>query len=197
VNIEHTMRSGRLEDVVADYGRSAYSGPAEHRAIDVSISDDFQFQPSVQKTPIVLVPTDFTPASSLAFDCAFKIARKEGATVTLIHAVNLNLDPYGPANPAKFRMLLCEEARMKAEPMLVRAKAVGVKATCVVEEGAPAQVITNAARQCGADLIVLAASRHGLLGRLFSQGTVKKVVREAGCPVLVLQSVSKGRKYHD
>ncbi|MDB6066513.1 MAG: hypothetical protein JWR26_2721 [Pedosphaera sp.] len=189
------MWSGRLGAVVADSARMAYSGPAEHRTIDAPISGNFQFQPAAQKPPIVLVPTDFTPASSLALDCAFKIARKEGATVTLIHAVNLNLDPYGPANPAQFKWLLCQEARMKAEPMLIRAKAVGVRATCVVEEGAPAQVITNVARQCEADLIVLAASRHGLLGRIFSRGTVKKVVKEAECPVLVLQTVTEKRKH--
>jgi nucleotide-binding universal stress UspA family protein len=147
-------------------------------------------QPGRAVKPLnILVPTDFAPASLLALDCALRMAARQPARVTLLHAIHLNLRPYGPANVDRIKTELCREALAQAQPILVSAHELGVTAFCMLEEGPPASVIARAAQRCAPDLVIMANSRRGFFARLFSRGTVKKVVQSLRCPVLVLPLV--------
>jgi nucleotide-binding universal stress UspA family protein len=137
----------------------------------------------------ILVPTDFAPASLLALDCALRMAVRQPARITLLHAIHLNLRPYGPANVDRLKTELCREALAKAEPVLMSARDLGVTAFCMLEEGPPANVVANAAERCAPDLVIMANSRRGWLARWFGRGTVQKVVQSLRCPVLVLPVV--------
>jgi nucleotide-binding universal stress UspA family protein len=134
----------------------------------------------------ILVPTDFSPASLPALDCALGIARQHAARVTLLHAINLNLTPFGPAHAARLKASLCQEALAKADPILAAARKLGITAFCVLPEGRPAATVAQISGQCQPDLIILTNSPRGTLARLFGGRTVEKVVRSARCPVLVL-----------
>ena len=134
----------------------------------------------------ILVPTDFAPESLLALDCALRMAVQQTARITLLHAIHLNLRPYGPANVDALKTELCREALAKAEPVLTSARDLGVTAVCLLEEGRPAKVISGAAERCAPDLVIMANSRRSFLARWFGRGTVKKVVQAVRCPVLVL-----------
>jgi nucleotide-binding universal stress UspA family protein len=150
----------------------------------------FLEQPGRAVRPLnILVPTDFAPASLLALDCALRMAAHQPARVTLLHAIHLNLRPHGPANVDRLKTELCREALAKAQPILVSARNLGVTAFCMLEDGAPASVIANAAQRCAPDLVILANSPRGFFARLFGRGTVKKVVQSLRCPVLVLPVV--------
>jgi nucleotide-binding universal stress UspA family protein len=137
----------------------------------------------------ILVPTDFAPSSLLALDCALRMAAQQTARITLLHAINLNLRPYGPANVDNLKTELCREALAKAEPILMSARDLGVSAFCMLEEGPPANVVANAARRCSPDLVIMANSRRSWLARWLGRGTVRKVVQSVRCPVLVLPAV--------
>jgi nucleotide-binding universal stress UspA family protein len=137
----------------------------------------------------ILVPTDFAPSSLLALDCAFRMAAQQPARITLLHAIHLNLRPYGPANLERLKTELCREALAKAEPVLMSARDLGVTAFCMLEDGPPASVVANAVKRCAPDLVIMVNSKRGRLARLFGRGTVPKVVQTARCPVLVLPVV--------
>ena len=137
----------------------------------------------------ILVPVDFSRASSLALDCALEMAVNHRTSITLLHAINLNLAPLGPANPAEQRISLCQEALAKAGPFLERAREAGITAACLLEEGAPGKAITGTARRCRPDVIILSKQPHGKWAGWLGGGTVERVTREAACPVLVLPAV--------
>jgi nucleotide-binding universal stress UspA family protein len=137
----------------------------------------------------ILVPTDFAPSSLLALDCALRMAAQQTARITLLHAIHLNLRPYGPANLDRLKTELCREALVKAEPVLMSARDLGVSAFCMLEEGPPSRVVAKAAERCAPDLVIMVNSKRGLLSRLFGRGTVHRVIQSVGCPVLVLPVV--------
>ncbi len=134
----------------------------------------------------ILVPVDFSQASSRALDCALEMAVSHRTSITLLHAINLNLAPIGPANPAEQKISLCQEALAKAGPFLERARETGFTAACVVDEGSPAKAIAGAARRCRPDVIILSKQPRSKWAGWLGAGTVERVTRQAACPVLVL-----------
>jgi nucleotide-binding universal stress UspA family protein len=63
-----------------------------------------------------------------------------------------------------------------------------------VRGGDPVETITTAAKEIGADLIVIGAHQRSLLGQWFGRSTTERVIAEAPCPVLVATGapVSRG-----
>jgi nucleotide-binding universal stress UspA family protein len=137
----------------------------------------------------ILVPTDFAPSSLLALDCALRMAVHQAARITLLHAIHLNLMPYGPADVSVLKTDLCREALAKAEPILVAARDMGVTAVCMLDDGPPARAIANTVEHCPPDMIIMTKRRRGVLARWFGRGTVEKVTQSVRCPVLVLPAV--------
>jgi nucleotide-binding universal stress UspA family protein len=135
----------------------------------------------------ILVPLDFSRESLAAADYAINVARRSSARVILLHAIHLNLTPYGPANPAWLRAALCREALGKMEQTMVRAREAGVPVISVIEEGAPAKVIVRVAGRWKTDLIVLAAEKRRKWSRFFGQHIREKLQRGASCPIVVLE----------
>lgn len=141
---------------------------------------------SFTKRPEIMVPVDFSASSEAAVDYSIKVARRARARLVLLHAVYLNLTPYGPANPAWLRSALCREALQKMEGIMARARRENVPAISVIEEGAPTQVIARAAKRWQADLIVMASGERSGWSRFFGRQILEKVTREAECPVMVI-----------
>lgn len=135
----------------------------------------------------IMVPLDFSPESLAAADYAIKVARRAQARIILLHAIHLNLTPYGPANPAWLRAALCREALGKMETTMSRAQQVGVPVISVIEEGAPANVIVRAAKRWKTDLIVLAAEKRRRWTRFFGQHIREKLECGAGCPIVLIE----------
>lgn len=146
-----------------------------------------QTSPAVKPLNILL-PTDFGASSQLAVNCALSMAAHQDARITLLHAIHLNLFQFGPVNVGDLKTVLCREALACAEHFLIEAHDLGATAFCMLEDGAPATAIINAARRREPDLIIMANPdpRRGFWGRWFGRGTVAKVVRNVPCPVLVV-----------
>jgi nucleotide-binding universal stress UspA family protein len=182
---------GRLETSIVlpgqrrqDRNGSTGSGDANSAARwNVTLADDPE--PSRESKPVILVPTDLSPASLQAAEHGLQLAAKNGALLLLVHAVHLNLSPYGPANPRALKGALCQEAMEKTAPLMRRAEESGVAAVCAIEEGAPWSVIVKLAMRWKASMIVLGTCRRGFFSRLFARGTTERVLRGARCPVMV------------
>jgi len=144
-----------------------------------------------ERRPEIMVPVDFSPEAMEAADYAIDVAQRARARLVLLHAVHLNLTPYGPANPVWLRAGLCREALEKMEATMSKAQRVGVPVISVIEEGAPAKVISEAARRWKIDLLVLASQRRSKLGRFFGDHIKEKVARGVKCPVIVINPAAQ------
>lgn len=143
--------------------------------------------PITQKPPMILVPIDFSNSATEAAEFGMSVARRARGQLLLIHAIHLNLDPYGPARLQRLKAELCEEAFAHSEPLMLQAREAGVAAICTVEEGEPANVIARAARRWEVDLIVLAERERNRFARWFRRGITERVIQQVKCPVFVLR----------
>ena len=74
----------------------------------------------------------------------------------------------------------------KAQALVLRARAAGVRATFLVWEGDPAETILSASESERADIIVLGSHERGRLGRLMLGSVSTRVSDEAHCEVLIV-----------
>jgi universal stress protein A len=135
----------------------------------------------------ILVPLDFSETSGAALEMAIRLAGEGGATLHLLHAYEIPLGtipPYGVAVPASVLDEVRDAAARRLEKAVQRVEGAGVACRTHLVHAAPAEAIVEAAREMGADLIVmgtrgLAGVKHLLLGSV-----AERVVRQAPCPVL-------------
>ena len=146
------------------------------------------------KQQTIIVGYDGLEAADRALDRAIDEAKTTGGKLLVLAVAEMPLNPEGPQNfgtlddsPATM-IPLAEPAEL--EPVLARARerveAAGVAGEYVWGAGVPAQEIVVAARERGADLVVVGHHHHSLLGRLFGEDVAAGVKRAADCDVLVV-----------
>ncbi|MBM3460951.1 MAG: universal stress protein [Armatimonadetes bacterium] len=134
----------------------------------------------------ILVPTDFSEDSRHALAHGLELARSFGATVHLLHVVDLiaPIPPYaalggaGAAPPDP----LVEDARFELNDLAAEVQDVPLKT--VVRIGNAAHQIVDYVKQMEIDLIVIATHGRRGLSRLLLGSTTERVVRTADCAVL-------------
>lgn len=135
----------------------------------------------------ILVAVDGSPASNQAFAKAVELAALTGGRLTAL-AVEGPLPAYaatiGEVEEVKrekdaFFRRLAAQARAEAE----RA---GVALEFELRAGHAAEVIVRAARELGADLVVLGHRGHFLRDHLLGS-TADRVAEHAGCPVMIVR----------
>jgi nucleotide-binding universal stress UspA family protein len=139
----------------------------------------------------ILCPTDFSDFSRLAFDHAIALARRYGASVTLLHVVQLPPVAAAPAGGVVLPSMILTPADREAllanlRQFAEREGGGGVRVDVEVLLGTPAAEILAFADARDVDLMVLGT--HGLSGfeRLVLGSVAEKVVRKATCPVLTV-----------
>jgi nucleotide-binding universal stress UspA family protein len=131
----------------------------------------------------ILVPIDFSDCSKKALQYAIPFARQFEAELVLVHVV----EPY-PMVPemAPYDFETFDDSRLELEALR---KGIDdtVSSSVALRKGTPHLEISEAARELGADLIVISThGRKGLVRRVFGS-TTEKVVRYAPCPVLIVR----------
>jgi nucleotide-binding universal stress UspA family protein len=127
----------------------------------------------------VLVSTDLSAASRLAFPLAAQLARGFGAEVLAVHAVELHTLA-GVSDTLKM-LTACEEALVA----FLQPAFSGLRVLPRVQLGPAWDRITQVALDDRADVIVMAtAGPLGMTDRVLGS-QVERVVRNAPCPVLV------------
>ncbi len=138
----------------------------------------------------ICCPIDFSDASRAAMEVAADLARRSGATLTLVHAYPVPGYTFPDGSVvASPRMLqeLADQAAKHVGEWTRQAEQLGapaVKAETLV--GEPASEILAHARDRGIDLLVLGTHgrtglEHALMGSI-----AERVVRRARCPVLTV-----------
>ncbi len=134
----------------------------------------------------ILVPVDFSQCSAKALAYAIPLAQQFDAELTLLHVL--------PAQPPIAEMgpidvIGLEESRkeLAALETKVKAELAPERVFHVMRAGAPDTEIIRAAKEMGMDLIVVSTHGRTGLGRVLMGSVAEKVVRHAGCPVLVVR----------
>jgi universal stress protein A len=133
----------------------------------------------------ILVPVDFSECTEKALLYAVPFARQFNATLTLLHVVE---PPYLPASEMGVVVEVESKDDARKELETLRGRLAGkVPCQTMVRKGSAQIEIIDAAKELGCDLIILGS--HGRTGveRLLMGSTVEKVVRRAGCPILIVR----------
>lgn len=162
--------------------------------LEISKRDEAMLErSSVRPTPFsierILVPVDFSSCSKKALDYALPFAKQFGASIVLLHVVQINL----PAS--EFGMIDVafteKELRVSGERQLADlAKSQippEVLSKSLVRVGRPVTEIADVARKEGADLIILSTHGHTGLKHVLLGSVAENVVRYAPCPVLIVR----------
>jgi universal stress protein A len=147
-------------------------------------------QPSQVHLKKNLVPTDFSTPSQQTLRYALRFAKEFGAQVTLLHVLEKTAIGAGPDMVG--HMGYSDEQRGIAEKSLraltaTTESAGAIKIGSTLRDGVPADEIIEAAKDFDTDLILIGT--HGYKGwrKALLGSTAQKVVRDAGCPVLVVR----------
>ena len=156
----------------------------------------------------ILVPTDFSAPAGHAADAAVQFALKHGASVHLIHSVDVP-DTWQDARfsnavlatrPPKQQYDLYPEVRQRVgeahqrlEELTLRMSRKKVKATYNVAANVAWKDIVQVAKDMKADLIIMGTHGAGALKEATMGSNAQRVVRMAEVPVLTLHHALPGR----
>lgn len=144
-------------------------------------------------TSNILVPTDFSKASTLALEAANLLAKQNDAKVTLVHVFEPRGVLFGgePGMEDGHGVAKDVEAKIHAELEKVARERFPdvskIKTALVISESAVKGIVEYAERE-NVDLIVIATHGRSGLSRMLIGSVAEKVVRHASCPVLTLRS---------
>ena len=142
---------------------------------------------------LILVAVDLHDARDDALDMAAFYARSFGSAVRVFHAADINVP--SPPIPIPGASELRQEALASAENELaaelekrVRPSMDGIETSyCVARSSSTGEAVCAAARDSGADLVIVGSQGRTGIGRMLLGSVAESVVRHAPCPVLVVR----------
>lgn len=136
---------------------------------------------------ILLVPTDFEPASLEALAMAKELAGPLDAEIVLLHVYQLPVYTYPGLEPALlpgFHTEVLAAARRAVDEL---AQQQGIARTSL-REGDPATEILAAAAELEPRMIVMGTHGRGGLAHLLLGSVAEKVVRKSEIPVMTVRA---------
>ncbi len=139
----------------------------------------------------IVCPTDFSDFSQRAYDYGLSLARHYNAELYLLHVVRPVIIGYPeyaiPDSVNEFYGELREHAEEQLREFAKVHAEGGLQAKVTVQEGVVTESILEFARENSIDMIVMGT--HGRKGfqRLTLGSVTERVLRRAGCPVLVVR----------
>lgn len=137
----------------------------------------------------IVVPIDGSAPSDAAVALASKVANEEGASITLVHAVDpakiaavaapSSIDPNAAISAAE------EAATEILASAAAKVSGSGVNVKTQLLEGDAVEAVLDLATQVGADLIVVGSHGRGGLSRALLGSVAEGILRKSTIPVLV------------
>jgi universal stress protein A len=135
----------------------------------------------------LLLATDLGEASASATEQAFELAGSLGASLLVVSVI----DPGSLLLPGgRYRARVDQERErleVAAQALVARGRKQGIDVSFLVWTGDPGDQIVAAAEAESIDMIVVGSHGRGTVGRLLLGSVSEHVVRNAGCPVLVVR----------
>jgi nucleotide-binding universal stress UspA family protein len=160
------------------------------------------------KFKTILYATGLGPGAPYVFRYALAVARQHNAKIVAVHGME-PLTPFGQnlveqyishdmseEMHKKARETVKEQLQQRMEQLCTmecngKADCQNIVSSIQVIEGYPAQVILDVADNCSADMIIMGAHHHTIVGEVMLGGTTRKVLHNANQPVLVVK-IPKG-----
>lgn len=143
----------------------------------------------------ILVPVDGSETSNKALRAALQMAKESGGSVRIVHLIDASAYMSGPAGYLSFPSDLPGAMRGAGNKVLEDAadlaKAAGVEAETHMFDsfdGRLADVVSDAALQWKADLIVVGTHGRRGVGRVLLGSGAEQILRLSPVPVLVIRS---------
>ena len=138
----------------------------------------------------ILLPTDFSTVSEDAAAYALMLARLNKARVYVLHVVDTSHEAAGFYLPHLSYEKLDKDLKSVAAEMLAKFTARMFKGYGNVERhvlaGEPSKEILKVVKGAAADMVVMGTYGKEGIDRFFFGSTTERVMRKAGCPVLVV-----------
>ncbi len=140
----------------------------------------------------ILVATDLTPASEPAVAEASLLAKENGAALFIAHVYQppavFEAQPVAGGVYEEWDRSIRSKVEKKLAALVESAAKDGVKAQALVLAGQPYEAIVEAAKQNGADLVVLGTHGRKGVARFFLGSVAARVVSTAPCPVMTVRA---------
>lgn len=146
----------------------------------------------------LLVPIDFSECSARAVELAAGLAKREDASLALVHVSplppNLTPDalvtPPGAREPVRIDELTMRAAREQLEPIAAKLRERGLEVQTLARtatSGDVAGAILEAARETAAEALVVGTHGRAGLAHLFLGSVAEKLIRRATVPVVTVR----------
>jgi nucleotide-binding universal stress UspA family protein len=140
----------------------------------------------------ILVPTDFSEPADCALQYAKDLARTNGATLHLVHAIEMVTYPTGWTYPGiesiesrqYYAELSDKELQKRAEALHKEGFSVQIQ---TLTSGTASDGIAEYAALSSINLICIATHGRSGLGHFFLGSTTERLLRKTHCPVLVVR----------
>jgi nucleotide-binding universal stress UspA family protein len=142
----------------------------------------------------ILVPVDFSDTANAALAVAHTLARDHRAALVLMAAVPL-LPVVEVPLPDEELVDAIHESQERLTRLAAQITDLPVKTHTLV--GEPGAAIVDAAREFGADLIVMGTHGRRGVSRLILGSVAEYVLRNAPCPVLTMKPGTETHVQHD
>jgi universal stress protein A len=139
----------------------------------------------------ILIPVDFSHHSARSLEVGVDLAKAFGAEIHLLHCYQAHVGGvvlYGLAVQEGFVREVRKAAERRLAEWSEKVKAESIKVSTDLTPLFPSEAISAAAKEIGADLIVmgtrgLTGLKHVLLGSV-----AERTIRNAPCPVLTVKA---------
>jgi len=141
----------------------------------------------------ILVPVDFSKASINAVEVAYDIAKRAGASITILHVIeDSGTDSYsisGQGHPSnveetRFMVELIKKSRKQLEKMVEEPRFKDVNIDGELRIGNPFHGMRTIITEHKVDLVVMGTRGHTKLEEMVIGSNTERVVRQMRCPVL-------------
>jgi nucleotide-binding universal stress UspA family protein len=139
----------------------------------------------------IVVAVDLSPRSQRTAAYAAALAKRVDAALTFVHV-------FAPEPVTEFTSVAAHEAFVEGRfrtaarlaKLMEKLRQTGVECRDDLRVGDPTEEVVLAATSIDADLIITASHHPGFLGRTLGLDQAPRILRRAGCPVLVHQERS-------
>jgi nucleotide-binding universal stress UspA family protein len=132
----------------------------------------------------ILLPLDGSPLAEIALPYASALARRAGASIVLVQAVQVHTPPGVDQTDAELEVM--GRAQTYLQMIEARLEAEGVRSSAHVYYDEAAHAILDAAERQAADLIVMSTHGRTGIGRMLYGSVADMVLRHASVPVFLV-----------
>jgi nucleotide-binding universal stress UspA family protein len=141
----------------------------------------------------VLVAVDFRSCTLRTLQYAKTLADKLNAVVEVLHVIQFKPSRDMPAAPrAGLIRAMNDAVRQELKKLVGILWDSEIEAAVKVREGLAHEVILREAADTNAELIIMGTRKHNWLSGVLRRNTVKHVMQDALCPVMVLKTETDG-----